>query len=315
MQSEYLNFQLHTGFILKKTSDKPIMLVNRASGKIEQETVFGDRSLRFMYDTLLGRTLWGICFNSRGLSDLLGRYYDSPRSHKSIAKLAAIPGCAPEEAEKSPDEYGSFNEFFARKLKVGARPCDFAAEKFVSPADGRVFVYSNLSADDPIPVKGARRTLRELCLDKLPADKLAVAVIRLAPVDYHRFHFPCDCVQAAEPLVFAGKYHSVNPVALLKRPDLFVENTRQLTELESEVFGRFCYLEVGAFGVGSIIQTSGVGRHVKQEEKGYFKFGGSTVIVVLDNSKAEWEPDLLENSRNGYETLLKTGSTLATAVK
>ena len=71
------------------------------------------------------------------------------------------------------------------------------------------------------------------------------------------------------------------------------------------------YLEIGAFGVGSIVQTSAVGEHAKQDEKGYFKFGGSTVILIFDDSKLKWDEDLLENTRRGYETLIKCGASIA----
>lgn len=295
---------------MENTTVPGIMLIDRKTGIKQPETVFGDRSLRFMYETLLGRSLWGFFFNTSCLSKLLGAFYDSPLSRKSIMKLASTPGCDPEEAEKSPEEYPDFNAFFTRKLKKGARPFDAAPEIISSPADGRLFVYEGLKPDDPIPVKGALRTLNELCCADLQTESLSVAVIRLAPIDYHRYHFPCACIQEDLPLIVPGKYHSVNPVALKKRPDLFVENTRQITVLKSDVFGAFRYLEVGAFGVASIVPTSSAGSHEKMAEKGYFKFGGSTVILVFDGSRVKWDADLLENTRSGYETLIRCGENL-----
>ena len=291
-----------------KTDD--IMIFDRKAAKVQKETVFGDKALRFVYNTLLGKSLWGILFNSSRLSDLMGAYYDSPWSKRNIAKLAALEGCNSSEAEFPPEEYASFNDFFTRHLKKGARPFDPSPEILSSPADGRVFVYENMKKNDPVPVKGAQKTLEELCCGKLSFSSCAVAVFRLAPVDYHRFHFPCECKQDAPTYVFAGKYHSVNPVALLKRPDLYVENTRHITQLSSNIFGKFLYLEVGAFGVGSIIQTAQGNTHAKQEEKGYFKFGGSTVILIFDNDRMQWDADLLENTRNGYETLIRCGENI-----
>lgn len=295
---------------MKEQASSGIILIDRRTGEQVKETVFGDSTLKFVYETLLGRTLWGILFNSCFLSSVLGWFYDRPGSKKSIGKLASVPGCAPEEAEFPVSQYGSFNDFFTRKLKAGARPFEAEQNKLASPSDGRVLVYEDLGFDDPVPVKGAKRTIRELCRGAFDAERLAVAVVRLAPVDYHRYHFPCDCVQESAPEVFSGKYHSVNPVALVKRPDLYVENTRQITRLASDVFGNFCFIEVGAFGVGSIVQTSTTGTHFKQDEKGYFKFGGSTVILVFDNSKLKWSEDLLENSKAGFETLIRCGETI-----
>ena len=111
--------------------------IDRASGKRVAESIMGDRALRFAYETLLGRTLWPVLFGSRAVSALMGRRYDSPRSRKDIAKLAAIHGCRAEEAEKPVEEYACFNEFFTRRLKPGARP---VGDGIVSPADGRLRV-------------------------------------------------------------------------------------------------------------------------------------------------------------------------------
>lgn len=295
---------------MEKKSTSGIMIVDRATGELQAETVFGDGTLRFVYETLLGRTFWGLLFNTSCLSGLLGSFYDSSLSKKSIRKLAMTPGCDPSEASLPVEEYKNFNAFFTRHLKDGARPFDFAPDKISSPADGRLFVYEGLKPCDPIPVKGAKRTLNELCCRELPEGPLSVAVARLAPVDYHRYHFPCSCDQAEPPHVFRGKYHSVNPVALVRRPDLYVENTRQITMLESDLFGVFHYIEVGAFGVGSIVQTSSPGYHEKMAEKGLFKFGGSTVILIFDGNRVKWDSDLLENTRAGHETRIVCGETI-----
>ena len=109
-----------------------------------------------------------------------------------------------------------------------------------------------------------------------------------------------------------GRYHSVNPIAFKTHPDVYTENSRQITSLTSPNAGTFHYIEVGAFGVGSIIQTSKTGEHRKNSEKGYFKFGGSTVILLFDNSRIKWSEDLLENSQKLYETLIRQGEMIAT---
>lgn len=271
----------------------------------------GDKALRFAYETLLGNCISGLLFNTSGLSRLLGCFYDSKFSRRNISSLTAIPGCMAEEAEFSADQYKSFNDFFTRKLKPGLRPFDADEKVLSSPADGRIMVYENLEKNAAVPVKGAKRTIHELCDEDLPFESMAAAVVRLAPVDYHRFHFPCSCTQQSPVRIIKGKYHSVSPVSLCKNPDIYTENTRHITDLQSPNFGSFRYLEVGAFGVGSIIQSSSGTEHCKLSEKGYFKFGGSTVILLFDNSKLQWSADLLENSNAGYETMIRCGETIA----
>ena len=101
----------------------------------------GDRALRFAYETIAGRSLWGMLFGSKTVSAILGARFDSPKSRKKIAALAAIPGCRADEAEKPLDQYASFNEFFTRKLKAGKRPIDMHENALISPCDGYLTVY------------------------------------------------------------------------------------------------------------------------------------------------------------------------------
>ena len=93
----------------------------------------------------------------------MGKYYDSPKSHKKIPQLANLPGLRLNEAEKSWQEYGSFNDFFTRKLKPGMRP--FVADENVvcSPADGRLLVYPDVDKTAKIPVKGAVKIVKMKC--------------------------------------------------------------------------------------------------------------------------------------------------------
>lgn len=282
---------------------KPIQFIDRRTGRTETETVMGDGALRFAYETLLGRTLWPVLFGSGLVSAILGRRYDSPCSRKDVRALAAIPGCRADEAEKPLEEYSCFNEFFTRRLKPGARPI---GDGVTSPADGRLMLYLDADADSPFPLKGATRSLREVfgvgcATADVPAGRFDVAVFRLAPVDYHRFHFPCDCRIEEDVRVVPGKYHSVNPIAIMRCPDVYAGNERQIAQCEAE-FGRFWLVDVGAFGVGTIVQTFSGREHAKGDEKGYFKFGGSTVVMVTRAGALEYDRDLVDNSARGIET-------------
>jgi len=288
--------------------------VDRRTGERVSESIMGDGALRFAYETLLGRTLWPVLFGSRLVSAFLGRRYDSPRSKKDIATLAAIPGCRADEAEKPIEAYMSFNDFFTRRLKPGARPL---GEGFVSPADGRLMLYLGADADTPFPLKGATRTLRTV-FDPRPQPQpqpstststYDIAVVRLAPVDYHRFHFPCDCETPDPVRIVPGEYHSVNPIALVRRPDVYADNERQIVKCRA-AFGDYWLIDVGAFGVGTIVQTYAGTTHAKGDEKGYFKFGGSTVIVVLSAGAVTFDDDLVRNSSEGLETRVLCGESL-----
>ena len=286
---------------------QPIEYIDRASGEKVVESVMGDKALRFAYETLLGRTLWPVLFGSKLVSALMGSRYDSPRSRKDIAKLASIPGCNAAEAEKPIAEYDSFNDFFTRRLKPGARPI---GEGIVSPADGRLMLYLSADADRPFPLKGATRNLRAVFAGDAPTGLYDIAVVRLAPVDYHRFHFPCDCRTPEPPRVLPGKYHSVNPIALLRYPDVYADNERQIVACDAE-FGRFWLVDVGAFGVGTIVQTYSGAVHAKGDEKGYFKFGSSTVMLVARAGALTFDADIVRNSAAGFETRVRCGERIA----
>ena len=277
---------------------KPVEYIERRTGARVVESIMGDRALRFAYETLLGRTLWPVLFGSKFVSALMGLRYDSPKSKKDIAKLALIPGCRADEAEKPLEEYSTFNEFFTRGLKPGARPI---GDGFVSPADGRLMLHLYADADSPFPLKGATRTLREVLGGDAPGGRLDIAVVRLAPVDYHRFHFPCDCTTDAAPRVVPGRYHSVNPIALLRRPDVYADNERQVLKCRAS-FGDLWLVDVGAFGVGTIVQTYSGSTHAKGDEKGYFKFGGSTIVLAAAAGAVKFDDDLVRNSSEGLET-------------
>lgn len=297
-----------------KKNSAPIQYIDRKSGNLCTESVMGNGALNFAYNTLLGRSLWGVLFNTGFLSRMMGAFYDSRFSRSSIKSLIKIPGLLPEEAEKNWQEYRSFNDFFTRKLKPGARPADMEENTLCSPADGRLLVYLEITPDTPVPIKGSMRSLEALCGKKLSASHYSAAVVRLAPIDYHRYHFPCDCKMIGETVKIPGKYHSVNPIAFQKAPDLFVENTRCITQLKSPCFGEFYFLEIGAFGVGSIVNTASGSKYAKMDEKGYFKFGGSTVILIMDSTKVKFDSDLQKNSSRQLETLIRCGEKIGTAV-
>ena len=119
--------------------------------------------------------------------------------------------------------YSSFNDFFIRRLKPGARPCDPEPKRLCCPADGKVLVYPQIAAEDVLPVKSNQLAARELlaeAIDPTPYHGGAALVVRLAPYDYHRFHFPADG-QVGQTQWIDGSYHSVNPIALARRARRF----------------------------------------------------------------------------------------------
>jgi len=289
----------------------PVRYRDRETGEVRAETIPSERGLRFLYETASGRLLVRTFLARRWVSRGVGWLQRTRRSRGGIPRFVEKTGIDVSEAELPPDAYPSLDAFFTRRLRPGVRPIDRNPKHLISPADGRILVYPEVR-ETPIHVKGCAITLRELLVDSALADRCrggSLAVIRLAPVDYHRFHFPEDGT-ASKPRVVGSGLHSVNPVALASGLPVF-RNRREITRLETRRFGTLLLIEVGALFVGSIRRTCMPGNVCRGDEKGYFRFGGSTVVLVAERARVRFDDDLIEASSNDLETLVKFGTRIA----
>ena len=139
-------------------------------------------------------------------------------------------------------------------------------------------------------------------------------MFRLAPQDYHRIHVPVDGT-IGSAVGLGDAYYTVNPMAVrAKEFDVYTENKRLVTRIESSLYGTVLYIAVGATMVGSIQVTVNKDDQVKKgDEFGYFAFGGSTVLLLFEPGKIRWDDDLLRNSHKPLETLLVMGSQIGRA--
>jgi len=213
--------------------------------------------------------------------------------------------------------FTSFNDFFIRKLQPHVRPIAYGDDVAILPADGRYLVYPDIALVDGFWVKGQRFCLEKLLQDKDLAAQYAhgaLVIARLCPSDYHRFHFPIHCVPS-KTSAMSGSLYSVNPIALKRRIAILAENKRQLTHLSSLRFGNVLCIEVGATCVGTIHQTFCPGEHyVKGEEKGYFSFGGSTMLLFFLPGRILLDHDLVEASQERLEVRGLMGQSLGRAL-
>ncbi len=289
----------------------PLYFYRGGSDQKEEEIILGGGLMRWAYQSRAGRALTGFLFNRRWPSRLAGWYADSRWSRRQIAPVIRNLGIDTGELDAPVESYATFNAFFTRRLKPGARPFALEPAEVASPADGRVLVYPQLQQTTLLPIKGKSFTVDALL--GMPAAGYAggsLAVVRLCPADYHRFHFPCDARVIAQHRI-PGRYHSVNTLVVAMGVDVFSENERQVTLLENEQLGEFALVEVGAFGVGSIVQTFTGAEVRKGEEKGYFQYGGSTIVLLFRRERVEFCPDLVAHSAEGIETFLRAGELLA----
>ncbi len=285
-------------------STAPILVVDRASGALLEERVFGATALRRIYGAGVAGALLRAVMPQPLVSALYGRLQRTSRSRSKIARFVRDLGIDASEAEHPLDAYPSLDAFFARRLRAGVRPVDEAPATLCAPADGRALAFADVRA--ALPIKGHDVELRELVGAPLPFARAAALVVRLAPADYHRFHAPCAGTLSA-PRALGGLLHSVHPIALAAGAPSFA-NRRQVSTLTGTAFGTVLHVEVGALLVGEIERTRAPGLVDKGDELGTFHFGGSTVVVIADAARLALDDDLIAHSARGLETLVRMGT-------
>jgi phosphatidylserine decarboxylase len=248
----------------------------------------------------------------KSLSIKQGKKFDDPASKEEIEKFIEFHRLDMSEVLLPIEEFKNFNEFFYRALKPGSRPCSAPDNPkiIVSPADCRSVMFNQITQATKIWVKGRDFNVKRLLGNAYPEDVAryedgALGIFRLAPQDYHRFHIPVDGVMG-EPKTIEGEYYTVNPMAIRSALDVYGENVRVLVPIDSVEHGRVMVICVGAMMVGSTVITRKGGEQVKRaEELGYFKFGGSTILLLFEPGKMRFDDDLVDNSAGALETLVR----------
>ncbi|MBS0604886.1 MAG: phosphatidylserine decarboxylase [Verrucomicrobia bacterium] len=299
-----------------------IFYYDRLSKKEEKEKVYGHFFLKILYGNgILSRFfslfLLPIFSKIPFLSRLYGAYQKSPISKHKVKPFIRSFEVDASEFLDPVDSFASFNDFFIRRLKPESRPMVSGNDVAALPADARYLVFPNIEKADGFWVKGKKFSLKELLQSEELAARYAqgaMVMARLCPVDYHRFHFPFQCTPGKAKLI-NGPLFSVNPMALKRNIEFLSENKRMMTELETRNFGKAIYLEVGATYVGCIEQTYTPGEpYAKGEEKGYFAFGGSCLILLFEPGRIEFDQDLIEHSSRKMEVRGLLGQSLGRAL-
>ncbi|RMZ75519.1 hypothetical protein DV738_g5412, partial [Chaetothyriales sp. CBS 135597] len=298
-----------------------ILVQDRITGQISEErmSVYVRLGIRLLYKAVGSREMEKKRIKKmlRSLSIKQGKKYDDPASASQIEGFIQFHQLDMSEVLLSTSEFRNFNEFFYRALKPNARPCSAPdrPEIIVSPADCRSVVFNTIEDATRIWVKGRDYSLERLFGDAYPLDAKrykggSMGIFRLAPQDYHRFHIPVDGVLGV-PKLIEGEYYTVNPMAIRSALDVYGENVRVVTPIDSVAHGRVMYVCIGAMMVGSTVITRKPGEKVKRgEELGYFKFGGSTVLLFFEPGKMVYDSDLVENSKEALETLVRVGMSI-----
>lgn len=286
---------------------------NRQTGHLEEEQIFGGALLRFLYRSSLTRSLAHVIAYSPWISRLYGWWQRTAYSQRQILPFIKRYHVNTDDFAQDPASFPSFDAFFTRHLRREARPITPGDHAAIIPADGRYRFFPMIDEAFLFGVKGSTFNLLQLMQSQERAKQYAqgsMVLARLAPSDYHRFHFPCRC-RPQEAIPLNGPLYSVNPIAVRHRLSILWQNKRAITCLKSPVFGEIFYIEVGATNVGTIHQTYTPGRiYEKGEEKGYFSFGGSTLILLFEKGKLKLDDDLIAASKHNEEILCLMGQSM-----
>ncbi|CEP09947.1 hypothetical protein [Parasitella parasitica] len=234
-----------------------------------------------------------------------GLYFTQPESVKQIPSF--VQHYTIEMSDYVISEVGgykNFNEFFTRAILPSKRPIAEADNQnvLVAAADSRLNVFDSVDAATTFWIKGKEFTLSKLLQDETLAKELeggSLAIFRLAPQDYHRFHTPAK-----------GKVESIKPIV----GTYYTDNHRSVIKLKSHHGFSFAVVSIGALLVGSIVHTHAQENKEleKGQEMGYFQYGGSTVIAVFPQGKVIWDEDLKANSEKSIETVVCMGEKIGT---
>lgn len=320
--SEWAHFSSYDVGLKSGSNASHILVFDRRTKRIVEELI--DRkvvlSLRAIYQSRLGLTLI-----DKGTRELLQRISDKQGEHMNTRDSAKnIPNFIDffedrinvDEFKYPIEHFQTFNEFFIRELKPGARPIAYEDNDHVAVcgADSRLMAFQSEDDSKRFWIKGRKFSVRGLLGDETYSsdfDKGSLVIFRLAPQDYHRFHVPISGV-VGKFIEIPGPLYTVNPIAVnSKYCNVFTENKRVVCIISSKEFGKMAFVAIGATMVGSITFTKNEGDSLKKgDEFGYFSFGGSTVVCVFEKDAIELDEDLLANSERALETLVSVGMTL-----
>jgi len=274
--------------------------------RVDEDNSTQEKMLRFLYKTTVGRMLLKPLV-SPIVSKICGCFLDSGFSKKMIPVFIRKCNLDVSSLQKEISDFTSYNDFFTREFKEGARPIDHTSDHLISPCDSKLTVY-DIDTDLSVKIKNTSYTVHELLRDTKLAKKYKdgmMFVFRLAVDDYHRYCFIDRGIKTSERRI-AGVFHTVHPAAGDVYP-IYKQNTREYCMMRTEHFGDVIMMEVGAMNVGRIVNYKQRGKIDRGEEKGRFEFGGSTIVLFFEKDRVVPDPDIRLHSDLDIETKVSMG--------
>jgi len=286
-------------------------MIKTRTGEIIVTNENQNKLLKKLYGSVLGRVLLKT-LTAPAVSYVAGKFMDSRASTLLIKPFIKRSGI--DTSEYVMYRFRSYNDFFTRKIRPGKRPVDMTPEHLISPCDSKLTVY-RIDRRRVFRIKGSRYRVSDLLNNKFMAKRYSgglCLIFRLEVDDYHRYCYIDSGIKTGNTYI-PGELHTVNPIALEKY-NIYRRNCREYTTLHTNNFGDVVQIEVGAMLVGRICNNHHEARIYRGMEKGRFEFGGSTIVLLLEKGAAEIDSDILRNSSEGIETVVKFGEKIGEAI-
>jgi phosphatidylserine decarboxylase len=266
------------------------------------------------YESRPRRSLTNVLQSHPTYDWLVSLYQNSRLSARKIDPFIRKHKINMEEFEPGP--YSTYAEFFERRFRPGARPFPKQAHIAGAFAEARYFGWTTVRPEQEFPIKGYSLNAEELLGSAeraRPFEGGPVILARLSPVDYHHLHY-FDDGNTIEHESLGTRLWTINRNALRNQPEILFRNERKAQVLQTTHFGVVGFVEIGALSVGRIVQTHPLKDPFRRgDQKSVFRFGGSAVAMF--GEPGAWTPseDVLRNTSDGFETLIRLGEEIATA--
>ncbi|MDE5770703.1 MAG: phosphatidylserine decarboxylase [Ruminococcus sp.] len=279
-------------------------MIKKRNGEITATNSKQNKALEKLYCTVSGRIFLKF-LTAPVISKTFGKYMDSPLSRPLIKPF--IKNNNIDTSQYIMKNFSSYNDFFTRKIKSQKRPIDYNQKHLISPCDSKVTAYK-IKRNSIFRIKNSLYRVSDMLKNEFLArryDGGYCLIYRLEVDDYHRYCYIDDGIKT-DNVFISGELHTVNPIALEKY-NIYKRNCREYTIMHTDNFGDVVQIEVGAMMVGKICNYHGEYNFIKGEEKGMFMFGGSTIVQLFEKDRIRPDSDILKNTRDGFETIVKYG--------
>lgn len=265
--------------------------------------------ITLLYKTFLGRRILSIIV--KPWFTKLNGYLMNSKASKLIS-IILIKKYKINKEEYTKTKFKSYNDFFTRKKKQEYLNIDTNKNDLISPADSKLTVY-NIKRGNKFKIKDSYYSIYDLLDGNQISEEYEngkILIFRLEVNDYHRYCYIDDGTKGVN-IYIKGVFHTVRNIAL-KKYNIYKKNAREYTIMNTKNFGQVIEIDVGAMIVGRIKNHHQDYKFKKGAEKGYFEFNGSTIVLLFKKGTINIDEDILINSKNNIETIVKYGEKIGT---